>query len=205
MFSFQIFHQIGGFNAIFILSKGGGTPETCCVIFLSGLQSLVTIITSCLVDRVGRKLLLGVSSLISSICLLTLGFYFWSRPWSIDDSYYLRWMLLISLMTYYVAFSLGLGPIPWLMVPEILSPQIRAFGTGIAASINWVCFSLLSLLYLSLERLTEISYFFWALAVLSLLFLFFITFILVETKNRSLQQIHDKLIGLKQNKLDVFK
>lgn len=108
-------------------------------------------------------------------------------------------------MTYFSAFSIGLGPLPWLIVPEILSPQIKAFGIGIAVGSNWLCFSLLSLLYLSLETISDISYLFWVLSVFSFVSFFFTIFILVETKDKSLQQIHDKLIGIKLNRVDILK
>lgn len=204
-FLFQIFHQICGFNATFILSNTGKKAESLCIFIAACLQSLVTLFASHLVDKVGRKVLLEISSVITSISLLSLGFYFWSRPWSMEDSYYLRWVLLISLMTYFAAFSIGLGPVPWLILPEILTPQIKALGIGIAVGTNWLCFSLLSFLYQSLQAISDLSFIFWAMATVSFIAFIFTAFILIETKGKSLQEIQDKLIGLQLNRVDVAK
>ncbi|KAK7584341.1 hypothetical protein V9T40_005304 [Parthenolecanium corni] len=201
----MIFHQICGFNATFILSNTGKKAESLCIFIAACLQSLVTLFASHLVDKVGRKVLLEISSVITSISLLSLGFYFWSRPWSMEDSYYLRWVLLISLMTYFAAFSIGLGPVPWLILPEILTPQIKALGIGIAVGTNWLCFSLLSFLYQSLQAISDLSFIFWAMATVSFIAFIFTAFILIETKGKSLQEIQDKLIGLQLNRVDVAK
>lgn len=47
------------------------------------------------------------------------------------------WIPLASLMTYVLCFSLGFGPIPWLMMGEILPAKIRGNAASVATGFNW--------------------------------------------------------------------
>lgn len=68
----------------------------------------------------------------------TLGLYFHLSVAGNDVSH-IGWVPLASLMTYVVSFSLGYGPIPWLMMGEILPAKIRGSAASVATAFNWSC------------------------------------------------------------------
>merc|ERR1719471_1046608 len=47
------------------------------------------------------------------------------------------WIPLMALMIYVVSFSLGFGPIPWLMMGEVFPSRIRGAAASIATALNW--------------------------------------------------------------------
>lgn len=40
---------------------------------------------------------------------------------------------------YIAFFSLGLGPVPWLMMGEVFPGKIRSSASSLAAGLNWTC------------------------------------------------------------------
>lgn len=49
----------------------------------------------------------------------------------------LSWLPLVTLVFYIISFSIGLAPIPWLMVPELTPANHRSFISGVATAFNW--------------------------------------------------------------------
>lgn len=74
--------------------------------------------------------------MIMSLCAL--GGYFYAKSNGSDVSQ-IGWLPLGSLMIYVVCFSLGFGPIPWLMMGEILPAKIRGSAASVATAFNWSC------------------------------------------------------------------
>lgn len=73
------------------------------------------------------------------ITLGTLGGYFYVKDVSGSDVSNIGWLPLASLMGYVLCFSLGFGPIPWLMMGEILPSKIRGSAASVATGFNWSC------------------------------------------------------------------
>ena len=46
---------------------------------------------------------------------------------------------LVALVVYIAAFSIGLGPIPWLLMAEILPSRARGVASSLATVLNWTC------------------------------------------------------------------
>lgn len=73
-----------------------------------------------------------------TVSLAALGGYFYAQTHggSVES---LGWLPLVSLMAYVLCFSLGFGPIPWLMMGEILPAKIRGTAASVATAFNWSC------------------------------------------------------------------
>ena len=58
------------------------------------------------------------------------------KPGSLQRS----WALLIAALVLYIAaFAVGLGPIPWLLMAEILPARARGVASSVATLTNWTC------------------------------------------------------------------
>ena len=51
----------------------------------------------------------------------------------------LAWLPLASIVTFAVAYSMGMGPLPWVMTAELFSKEAKATSSSLAASFNWLC------------------------------------------------------------------
>ena len=157
------------------------------------VQCLVTIVSSILVDRAGRRVLLLASSVGMGVVLAIFGYYFKLKV--TQDVTDLNWLPLTCLVIYIVVFSLGFGPLPWMMSSEILAPEIKSFGSGLAVATNWICVSLVTFFFNPIKDSIGDDLAFWTFSVISFIAAVFVFIIVPETKGKSMQQIQNELAG----------
>lgn len=101
-------------NTIFKLT-GSEIDNHNASIIVASVNFGATFILIQLIDRFGRKKLLLLSNTVMIASLATLGTFFYLHRYSKESVDGLGWLALVCLMTFVVFFSLGFGPIPWLI------------------------------------------------------------------------------------------
>jgi facilitated trehalose transporter len=140
----MFFQQLSGINAVIfytvsIFKDAGSTiDENLCTIIVGVVNFGATFAATILIDRLGRKMLLYISDVAMIITLFTLGGFFYAKNNGHDVSE-LGWLPLASFVIFVVGFSLGFGPIPWLMMGEILPAKVRGSAASVATAFNWAC------------------------------------------------------------------
>lgn len=104
---------------VFIQEAGSTIDENLCTIIVGIVNFMSTFIATALIDKLGRKILLYASSATMAITLITLGTFFNYKNNGYDVSQY-GWLPLVSFVFFIIGFAIGFGPIPWLMMGEIL-------------------------------------------------------------------------------------
>ncbi|XP_050888609.1 sugar transporter ERD6-like 6 [Lathyrus oleraceus] len=100
---------------------------------MSKSKVLATILTLWLADKSGRRLLLIVSSSAMALSLLVVSISFYLKEYiSPDFDLYATLSLVIV-----IAFSLGLGAMPWIIMSEILPINIKGLAGSFATLANW--------------------------------------------------------------------
>eukprot|EP01083_Nonionella_stella_P036685 100105_1 len=191
------FQQATGVDAVtyytpFVFRELGLTDEKVLLATtIMGVTKLLFIfIAMALLDRVGRRPLLLVSSvgMIVALCGMVMSFLI-GRP---------AGFTIVLQCSYVAVFSLGWGPICWVMISEIFPLQIRSKGMAVATCANRLTAGLVSLFFLSMEDvLTPIGT--WILfLIVSVFALVFVYRLVPETKNKTLEQItNDLMFGTK--------
>uniref|UniRef100_A0A8D0ENV0 Solute carrier family 2, facilitated glucose transporter member 12 n=1 Tax=Strix occidentalis caurina TaxID=311401 RepID=A0A8D0ENV0_STROC len=105
----------------------------------------------------------------------------------------LKWLSLGSLLVYVAAFSIGLGPMSWLVLSEIFPGGIRGRAMALTSSMNWGINLLISLTFLTVTELIGLSSVCFIYTVMSLASLAFVIVFIPETKGCSLEQISMEL------------
>ncbi|NXJ77739.1 GTR12 protein, partial [Trogon melanurus] len=105
----------------------------------------------------------------------------------------LKWLSLASLLVYVAAFSIGLGPMSWLVLSEIFPGGIRGRAMALTSSMNWGINLLISLTFLTVTELIGLSWVCFIYTVMSLASLAFVIVFIPETKGCSLEQISMEL------------
>ncbi|KAF6365341.1 solute carrier family 2 member 12 [Rhinolophus ferrumequinum] len=106
---------------------------------------------------------------------------------------FLKWLSLASLLVYVAAFSVGLGPMPWLLLSEIFPGGIRGRAMALTSSMNWGINLLISLTFLTVTDLIGLPWVCFIYAIMSLAALVFVVVFIPETKGCSLEQISMEL------------
>ncbi|MEM8628907.1 MAG: sugar porter family MFS transporter [Chlamydiota bacterium] len=190
--------QVTGINTIIyfaptIFEKVGFVDESSAILATMGVGVVLVLSTALsvlLVDIVGRRPLLLVGISLMGIGLLGLVFSFTSY---FAGSNLAQITSLFTMMIYILGFSIGLGPIMWVIMSEVFPLKFRALGASVATSSNWAANFLVTATFLPiLESLGAASTFFlyFCLTLLSLLFIFFYV---PETKGVSLEAIEKRL------------
>lgn len=193
-----VFQQFSGINIFLFYSQtlfdmsGSIIDSKYCPIIVGSVQfvsSLVSIITA---EKFRRKPLLIASAAGMIAGLLPMGTYCYFRA---QNSKIETFSFIPVLCLAFVAFSYnnGLGPLPWAILGEIFPARLKALGTAVATFINWTLAFLLTKYFEALTDAIGLGASFFMYAGCSALSIVFVVFVLVETKDKTLEEIQDKL------------
>ncbi|KAF8777797.1 Facilitated trehalose transporter Tret1 like protein [Argiope bruennichi] len=191
------FQQFSGINAlmaytveIFERAESSVDPSVAAAV-VAGVQVLATSVGSILLDKNGRIKLYAISGIFVTVGLITLGIYgILAKKLTLQTETY-GWIPLASFIVFVASFSLGYGPIPYLMTPEFVPLHCRSA----VLAISGVFSSLF--LFLVTKTFDDFRYFlsdygvYWVYGIFSLLGCLFCWFCLPETKGKSLYDIQN--------------
>ncbi|CAL9771566.1 unnamed protein product [Musa acuminata subsp. burmannicoides] len=189
-----LFQQLAGINAVVYYStavfRSAGISSDVAASALVGASNVFgTIIASSLMDKRGRKSLLITSfiGMAASMLLLSLCFTLESlAPYS-------GTLAVLGTVLYVLSFSLGAGPVPALLLPEIFASRIRAKAVALSLGMHWVSNFVIGLCFLSVVNRFGIATVYLGFATVCVLAALYIAANVVETKGRSLEEIERAL------------
>ncbi|KAK2703226.1 facilitated trehalose transporter Tret1-like isoform X2 [Artemia franciscana] len=195
----MLFQQLCGINAVIfysasIFKDAGSTLDENVSSIIIGVVNLVSsTLAAVFIDRVGRRPLLITSCLIMSLSLLSLGGYFYLKENDPVNMARVGWIPLLLLMIIVGSFALGLGPVPWLLMSEIFSSDVRASASAVAVAVNWSCVFAVTKVFPTLVAKFGSYLMFWSFAVVCSFGCFIIVLIVPETKGKTLEEIQNEL------------
>ncbi|WP_309069124.1 sugar porter family MFS transporter, partial [Microbacterium sp.] len=199
----SVFQQFVGINVIFYYSttlwRSVGFDESSALltsVITSVTNILVTIVAIVLVDRVGRRKMLLVGSVIMTVALAAMAVAFsfaelvtqdgtttaeLEAPWSI--------VALIGANLFVVGFGATWGPIVWVLLGEMFPNRIRASALAVAAAAQWVANFVISTTFPVLSGIgLTFAYGFYALCAAASFI--FVWWKVRETKGMELEDMH---------------
>ncbi|XP_039125577.1 plastidic glucose transporter 4 [Dioscorea cayenensis subsp. rotundata] len=189
-----LFQQLAGINAVVYYStsvfrSAGIASDVAASAFVGAANVFGTAIASSLMDKQGRKSLLITSfaGMAASMLLLSLSF-----TWKVLAPYSGN-LAVIGTVLYVLSFSLGAGPVPALLLPEIFASRIRAKAVALSLGMHWVSNFVIGLYFLSVVNKFGISKVYLGFATVCFLAVLYIAGNVVETKGRSLEEIERAL------------
>ncbi|KAG0088827.1 hypothetical protein BGZ93_010226 [Podila epicladia] len=181
----HFFQQASGINGLIYYSTsflgdvfGAGNSKYITVgVSICNLLSTVTSVF--LIDRVGRRtLLLGsMAGVTISSILLVIGAYC-----NIDV------LVVVSVFLYTAAFAIGLGPIPWLLLSELLPTYALSPASSVATAVNWGTNFVIGLVFPTLNNALGNGTFILFATLTGIGFLY-VWFFVPETKARPIEEI----------------
>ena len=202
-----------------LLSEAGVSRPRTTSIYAIGLANLIGIIVAFFaIEYIGRKILLISSGVLMAVGAGMLGtHYFITRP-SLCSSHqsenttmlstgdmdsYLDGessscnpqygpLAIISLILYNFSFSIGWGPVPWLLLSELLPLSVRGAAAGFAMITNYTSGSITNGFYLEYEELVHPWFALWTFSLTNLASAAFVLIFIPETKGKSLEELERK-------------
>lgn len=101
----------------------------------------------------------------------------------------LDWIPLVCVLIFTVAFSIGVGPIAWLLISELYPLEYRGLGGAITSSFSYACAFVSVKTFVDLEAAFGLHGAFWIYALVSFLGLVFVLVFVPETRGRGLEEM----------------
>ncbi|KAF9083314.1 Solute carrier 2, facilitated glucose transporter member 2, partial [Mortierella sp. AD031] len=181
----HFFQQASGINGLIYYSTtflgdvfGAGNSKYITV-GVSCCNLLSTLTSVFLIDRTGRRTLLLISfaGVSFSSILLVIGAY-------CDVGI----LVVVAVFLYTAAFAIGLGPIPWLLLSELLPTYALSSASSVATAVNWGTNFVIGLIFPSLNKGLGNATFILFAAITAFGFLY-TWFFVPETRARSIEEI----------------
>lgn len=185
-----IFQQIGGINAVIffagsIFKSAGVNNSDVSGLYVMSVQVVATLISINTIDRLGRRSLLMTSTLGMTASAVLLGVFFFLKQQGIVAN----WLALVSLMGYIVTFSMGMGPVPWILVNEIFPSHARAAASALGTTLGWSCAFLITETFVYLKEGLQPYGTFWLYAAICAAGFCFTAALVPETKGLTEDEI----------------
>lgn len=130
-------------------------------------SALISIICCSFIDKLGRKIMIIISTVLMALSTFIMGFDF---------------VNLTILFIYFFGFNIGMASIPWFITNEIFPPDYVNSALRLTIATNWFSAFIIScILKILHNHIDRLMFFFYSLFMI--LFLIVITSMFRETKN----------------------
>lgn len=184
----SIFQQVTGINiimyfapAIFKAANFGQSSALFQTAVIGVVYLVFSLLAFLFVDKIGRKPLMIIGSIGMGVFLVLLALTFITNHTQ-------GFMVMFCIMGFIAFFGLSLGPVVWVLIPEIFPNQYRSEGVAFSVFIMWVANFLVTVSFpVLLDRLHGSTFFIYAL--MCVLCVIFSIVRLRETKGKTLEEL----------------
>ena len=194
-----IFQQLVGINVIFYYSSelwqsvGFSTTDSLSVTVITAVTNVVTtFLAIATIDRLGRRPLLLLGSVVITVSLGLMSWTFSGAP-LVDGMPQLTGVpslvALISANVFVFAFGFSWGPVMWVLLGEMFNNRIRAMALGLSATVNWLTNFLISTTFPMLLKSSGPALAYGLYATAGAISFFFVLFLVKETRGKELEEM----------------
>ncbi|CAA9996233.1 unnamed protein product [Nesidiocoris tenuis] len=170
---------------------GGLTIETYMIIF-SALLIIANYLALPLVDRIGRKPLLLISSITTGLCTLVTGIFYQLTNSGADLSA-VQWIPYVTLVLFSITYSLGIGFLPSTLVGELFPTNVKSHAGAVSAIILAAVSFSVNKVFLEVSETFGNQMMYWYFTLACFLCAIFVQFFVFETRGKSFGEIQEIL------------
>ncbi|KAI8432825.1 hypothetical protein MSG28_013760 [Choristoneura fumiferana] len=151
-------------------------------LLMGSLQLAGSFFTTVSIEKFGRKIPLGCSSGVVSVCMAALATYFATLAGP-------AWLPVAAVCLCILAYGAGLAPVPMVIMAEVFSFQMRARMAGASMALSFFCSSMTVLFYTPVANSLGPYVVFYVFAAVTLWGVLYTILWVPETKGKSLAEI----------------
>jgi len=145
----MICQQLSGINAVLyysndILSKAFPDLGPYISLLITVVNAVMTFPPIFLIERMGRKTLMTMSSLGAFVSLVLVGYGLDAAMVALSSA---------AILVFIASFATGLGPIPFIIIPDVSPPHAVSAMSSVALSLNWISNFIIGMVFLPLRNL----------------------------------------------------
>jgi sugar porter (SP) family MFS transporter len=201
--SIAVLQQATGINAVFFYAPmifeqaGIGTDAAFAQAILVGLVNLVfTVVAMCLIDRLGRRPLLGFGLAGIAVSMLTLAYGFGAATYSLDgEAVQVNTVLILAgLLGFVASFAISLGPVMWVLFSELFPNRVRGLAVSCVGLVNSAVSFLVQLVFPWEIATLGSAFTFLVYGLVAVAGLAWVLAAFPETRGRSLEELEQILV-----------
>ena len=195
----MVFQQLSGINVVMFYTVSifemAGYKEngTYAAVVIGVVQVIFTLVACYMMDRAGRRYLLLLAGFGMAVANIILAVFFYTQEHYPGSE--IGWLALASLIVYIVAFSLGWGPIPMLVMSEIFPSHARGHASAITTVCGWTFSFLVTKEFSTVQLYAGPHGAFLFFGLSCLLSISFVYKMVPETNGKSLEDIELYFLG----------
>lgn len=192
--------QLSGINAVIFYTEAifnaadSGVSGSTASIMVGAMQVIATYAASMFIDHLGRRILLVISTSMLCLCNITIGLYFYLLEHEPKTAASLSWLPTSALCLYIISYSIGLGPIPWVLIGELFTAEVKGPASSASGTVAWLLAFLVTKTFSNVRDLIGLGETFWLFAFFSALGSIFVMIFVPETKGKSFVEIQ-RILG----------
>jgi MFS family permease len=178
---------------LFFMEATDVLPEEWAANLMIVLQLVFTLVSSAILDYVGRKplLLFSIGGCCASLTFLTV--YFMLNDYSSVQVSDLNWIPLMGMMLFQIFFNVGLGNVVNCLTGELFSASIKTKATCVTTTIYAICVSVDTKIYQVLTDTYSLGVPLLVFATVQLVGFIFCWKLVPETKGMTLEEIQQEI------------
>ena len=150
-------------------------------VLVSVINLVFTLMALWLVDKAGRRTLLLTGISAQALAFSAVGLLYFIGGWPVG--------ILVGVMAFVAGHAVGNGVVCWVILSEIFPTKVRGRAMSVATTSLWVFAFLGNLVFPAMQKGLGNHGAFWAFAFMALVNVFFVLFLVPETKGHSLEDI----------------
>ncbi|XP_053975535.1 facilitated trehalose transporter Tret1-like [Hylaeus volcanicus] len=188
-----MFQQLSGVNAVTSYARrifehvGFPLSSTISALILGLTYVIATLLSTTVVDRVGRKLSLFLGMSIMSVCMFVLSGYF--RLQKTHEVLSFSWLPFFCLVIFIGAYSVGCGQIPWIIVDKIFPNDVRWTAITACVICYWTSATVATKCFQDMVDFMGMSSTFATYGMVSLIGISFVAILVPETEGKSVEEL----------------
>lgn len=191
--------QLSGVSAILafagpLFDASGAAISGDTTAILIGLVKVASVcLATAVIEKVGRRPLLLVSTLGGCIPHLLLGLFFHLKNVNSPLLPNIMWLPVTSVLLFIVAYSVGLGIIPTAIMSEIFPSNVKSKAASACTFTALFLIFIVTSLFPIMNELLGPSWCLWMFAVCEFLGFLFVFFLVPEIKGKSITEVQEML------------
>lgn len=191
----KVTKQLSGITAIVVYGQrildqsGFSLGSNYLIVILCAGKVFAGVIATSLIDILGRKMILLISALGTSLALTSVGVFFFMHTYLRIDVTSFNWLPFAGLMTHVITFNVGLAHVPAVFVGEVFSIKVKVLAAAFSLIAEAFVGFIVILGFIPMTETIGIYGTFWFFAVMCVVGPIISNFIVPETKGKYLEDI----------------
>ena len=175
-------------------------PEICAII-IAIVSVKMSIISTFMIERAGRRISLLISGLFCALGLVIVGLFFFLKTYLMLDVKSYSWLPFFGLIVYQVAFALGLAYIPIVLMGEMFALNVKMPATFVVYNITALIIMFTKGAFEWVNSVAGIYTNFWIYAIFCVVGSLISFSITPETKGKTLEEIQENFHSRSKKKI----